>query len=107
MFRVVASDADQVAELGQRRTETYRLERHCGRVRRGVDVVFIALHGRYGEDCPVCGSPVQRIRYASNETNYCAPCQTGGKVLADRVLSQLMRGDWPSTLEVTTKVSSS
>ena len=61
------------------------------------------VHGRFGKPCRVCGEPVQRIRYKSNETNYCAPCQTGGKVLADRVLSQLMRGDWPSTLEVKTK----
>ncbi len=59
----------------------------------------MAVHGRYKKPCPRCGAPVQRIVYAANETNYCAPCQTAGKVLADRVLSQLMRGDWPSTLE--------
>ena len=59
----------------------------------------MAVHGRYGEPCPVCGSPVQRIVYAANESNYCATCQTGGKLLADRALSQLMRGDWPKTLE--------
>jgi len=59
----------------------------------------MAVHGRYGSPCPVCEAPVQRIRYASNETNYCARCQTGGKVLADRVLSRLLKKDWPQTLE--------
>ncbi|MGD8817389.1 MAG: DNA-formamidopyrimidine glycosylase family protein, partial [Acidobacteriota bacterium] len=55
----------------------------------------MAVHGRYKEPCPRCGAPVQRIVYAANETNYCAPCQTGGKVLADRALSPLMKNDWP------------
>ena len=59
----------------------------------------MAVHGRYKEPCPVCGSPVQRISYASKETNYCARCQTGGKLLADRSLSRLLKGDWPRTLE--------
>jgi formamidopyrimidine-DNA glycosylase len=59
----------------------------------------MAVHGKYGQPCPRCGSKVQRIRYASNETNYCARCQTGGKLLADRALSRLLRGDWPRTLE--------
>ena len=59
----------------------------------------MAVHGRYGQPCPRCGSKVQRIRYAANETNYCAPCQTGGKLLADRALSRLLREDWPRTLE--------
>jgi formamidopyrimidine-DNA glycosylase len=59
----------------------------------------MAVHGRYGMPCPRCGSKVQRIRYASNETNYCAVCQTGGKLLADRALSRLLREDWPRTLE--------
>jgi formamidopyrimidine-DNA glycosylase len=59
----------------------------------------MAVHGRYGQPCPRCGSKVQRIRYASNETNYCAPCQTGGKLLADRALSRLLREDWPRSLE--------
>ena len=59
----------------------------------------MAVHGRYGEPCRRCGEKVQRIRYANNETNYCAKCQTGGKVLADRSLSRLLRSDWPRTLE--------
>jgi formamidopyrimidine-DNA glycosylase len=59
----------------------------------------MAVHGRYGKPCPVCGSPVQRIRYASNETHYCPRCQTGGRLLADRVLSRLLKRDWPRTLE--------
>ncbi|MGA2753697.1 MAG: DNA-formamidopyrimidine glycosylase family protein [Terracidiphilus sp.] len=59
----------------------------------------MAVHGRYGKPCPRCGSPIQRIRYADNETNYCATCQTGGKVLADRSLSRLLGSDWPRTLE--------
>lgn len=58
----------------------------------------MAVHGRYKEACPDCGSPVQRIRYASNETNYCATCQTGGKLLADRSMSRLLKADWPKTL---------
>jgi formamidopyrimidine-DNA glycosylase len=58
-----------------------------------------AVHGRFGQPCPVCGGPVQRIRYADNETNYCPACQTGGKLLADRSLSRLMKDDWPKTLE--------
>ena len=59
----------------------------------------MAVHGKYKQPCPDCGAPVQRIVYASNETNYCAGCQTGGKLLADRALSQLMKKDWPKTLE--------
>ena len=59
----------------------------------------MAVHGRYGEPCSRCGSKVQRIRHADNETNYCATCQTGGKLLADRALSRLLREDWPKTLE--------
>ena len=59
----------------------------------------MAVHGRYGEPCPRCGDKVLRIRYADNETNYCARCQTGGKVLADRSLSRLLKTDWPRTLE--------
>jgi formamidopyrimidine-DNA glycosylase len=59
----------------------------------------MAVHGRYGQPCPRCGSPIQRIVYASNETNYCARCQTGGRLLADRAFSRLLREDWPRTLE--------
>ena len=59
----------------------------------------MAVHGRAGEPCPRCGAPVQRIRYADNDTNYCAACQTGGKLLADRSLSRLLRSDWPRTLD--------
>ena len=59
----------------------------------------MAVHGRYGDPCPVCGTAVQRIRYAENETNYCPTCQTGGRLLADRALSRLLRQDWPRTLE--------
>ena len=59
----------------------------------------MAVHGRYGKPCPDCGTAVQRIRYASNETNYCPQCQTGGKLLADRALSRLLRKDWPRTIE--------
>jgi formamidopyrimidine-DNA glycosylase len=59
----------------------------------------MAVHGRYGQPCPRCGAKVQRIRYASNETNYCAHCQTGGRLLADRALSRLLREDWPRTLD--------
>jgi formamidopyrimidine-DNA glycosylase len=59
----------------------------------------MAVHGKYEQPCPRCGEKIQRIRYADNETNYCAPCQTGGKVLADRSLSRLLGKDWPRTLE--------
>lgn len=59
----------------------------------------MAVHGRFGLPCPRCGQPIQRIRYADNETNYCAQCQTGGKVLADRSLSRLLGKDWPRTLD--------
>jgi formamidopyrimidine-DNA glycosylase len=59
----------------------------------------MAVHGRFRQPCPDCGAPVQRIRYADNETNYCAKCQTGGKLLADRGLSRLLKDDWPRSLE--------
>lgn len=59
----------------------------------------MAVHGRFGKPCPVCRTPIQRIRYASNEANYCPACQTGGKLLADRSLSRLLKGDWPRSLD--------
>lgn len=59
----------------------------------------MAVHGRFRQPCPVCGAPVQRIRYADNETNYCARCQTGGRLLADRAMSRLLKQDWPRTLD--------
>ena len=59
----------------------------------------MAVHGRYGLPCPRCGTKVQRIRYASNETNYCPRCQTGGKLLADRALSRLLKSDWPRSID--------
>ncbi len=59
----------------------------------------MAVHGRFGEPCPACGAPVQRIVYAANETNYCARCQTGGKLLADRSLSRLLKASWPRNID--------
>jgi formamidopyrimidine-DNA glycosylase len=59
----------------------------------------MAVHGRFGKPCPTCGAPVQRIRYAENETNYCPRCQTGGRILADRSLSRLLKDDWPRSLD--------
>jgi formamidopyrimidine-DNA glycosylase len=59
----------------------------------------MAVHGKFGKPCPVCGTAVQRIRYAENETNYCPRCQTGGRLLADRSLSRLLKDDWPRTIE--------
>ena len=59
----------------------------------------MAVHGRYGKPCPVCASPVQRIVHAENETNYCARCQTGGRILADRALSRLLKKSWPRSIE--------
>jgi formamidopyrimidine-DNA glycosylase len=59
----------------------------------------MAVHGRYGKPCPVCGAPVQRIGYAENETNYCARCQTGGRILADRALSRLLKKSWPRSID--------
>ncbi|HYK82101.1 MAG TPA: DNA-formamidopyrimidine glycosylase family protein [Gemmatimonadales bacterium] len=79
-----------------------RLRRETGRAFPETVTAFrdgMAVHGRFGEPCPVCGSPVQRIRYATNEANYCATCQTGGRLLADRGLSRLLKADWPRSLE--------
>ncbi len=81
---------------------TERLRREVGKGWPDKVTAFrpdMAVHGRYGEACPRCGSPVQRIVYASNETNYCATCQTGGKLLADRSLSRLLKEDWPKTVD--------
>jgi formamidopyrimidine-DNA glycosylase len=91
---------EAIRSVLQHWTQTLREER-AGGFPAGVTAFRpeMAVHGRYGEPCPECGSPVQRIRYASNETNYCPPCQTGGKLLADRVLSRLLKKDWPRTLE--------
>ena len=61
----------------------------------------MAVHGKFGQPCPVCGAPVQRIRHADNETNYCARCQTEGRLLADRALSRLLKQDWPRNLDET------
>jgi formamidopyrimidine-DNA glycosylase len=81
---------------------TERLRREAGgRFPEGVTAFRegMAVHGRYGRPCPACGAPVQRIVYADSETNYCARCQTGGRLLADRALSRLLRADWPRTIE--------
>jgi formamidopyrimidine-DNA glycosylase len=77
------------------------IEQSAGEFPEGVTAFRpeMAVHGRYGQPCPVCGSPVQRIIYAENEANYCPRCQTGGKLLADRSLSRLLKKDWPKTLE--------
>ncbi|HEU5219645.1 MAG TPA: DNA-formamidopyrimidine glycosylase family protein [Gemmatimonadales bacterium] len=83
-------------------TWTDRLRREAGEGFPGKVTAFrdgMAVHGRFRQPCPVCGSPVQRIRYAENETNYCARCQTGGRLLADRALSRLLKGDWPRSLD--------
>jgi formamidopyrimidine-DNA glycosylase len=71
-----------------------RFPEHVTAFRKGM-----AVHGRFGQPCPACGAPVQRIVHAENEINYCARCQTGGRLLADRALSRLLRQDWPKTLE--------
>jgi formamidopyrimidine-DNA glycosylase len=81
---------------------TERLRREAGGEFPAKVTAFhdeMAVHGRFGRPCPVCGTPVQRIRYASNETNYCARCQTDGKLLADRALSRLLKHDWPKSID--------
>jgi formamidopyrimidine-DNA glycosylase len=82
-------------------TWTERLRARAGTFPENVTAFQpeMAVHGKYGKPCPRCGGPVQRIRYADNEMNYCPACQTEGKLLADRSLSRLMRGDWPKTLD--------
>lgn len=100
-------DDEEVARLFTAARET--LSEWIGRLRDEVGSGFpetvtafregMAVHGRFGKPCPVCGTPVQRIRYADNETNYCARCQTGGKLLADRALSRLLKQDWPRSID--------
>jgi len=100
------SDA-QVARLFEATRETLadwiaRLRRETGGKFPEKVTAFrdgMAVHGKYGEPCPVCGAPVQRIVYAENETNYCARCQTGGKILADRALSRLLHKSWPKNID--------
>ncbi len=98
------------AEIARLHTQTEAvLELWTERLRNDVGAGFpekvtafrpdMAVHGRFQKPCPVCGTPVQRIEYASNELNYCPTCQTGGKLLADRGLSRLLKSDWPKTLE--------
>jgi formamidopyrimidine-DNA glycosylase len=99
--------AEEITRLFAATRET--LTRWCARLREETGDAFpdkvtafrdgMAVHGRYRQPCPDCGAPVQRIRYAENEVNYCPRCQTGGRVLADRALSRLLREDWPRTLE--------
>ena len=98
---------DEIARLYQSVRET--LIEWTERLRRDAGAGFpekvtafrpeMAVHGRYNQPCPVCGSPVQRIVYSENETNYCARCQTGGRLLADRALSRLLHGDWPKSID--------
>lgn len=98
---------EEIARLHRTTGET--LQHWIGRLRTETGDGFpekvtafreeMAVHGKFGKPCPVCGSPVQRIRYADNETNYCARCQTGGRLLADRALSRLLKRDWPRSLD--------
>jgi formamidopyrimidine-DNA glycosylase len=100
-------DADQVTRLHRSVQEV--LAEWVNRLRHETGDRFpekvtafregMAAHGRYGHPCPICGSKIQRIRYAANETNYCPVCQTGGRLLADRALSRLLREDWPRSLD--------
>jgi formamidopyrimidine-DNA glycosylase len=100
-------DAESVERLFTSAQHTLR--RWTDRLRAEVGTGFpdrvtafhpeMAVHGRYRQPCPECGAPVQRIRYATNECNYCPGCQTAGRLLADRGLSRLLRKDWPRTLE--------
>ena len=98
---------DEIATLYQATRTTLqdwidRLSRETGQAFPEKVTAFregMAVHGRFGKPCPDCGSPVQRIRYADNETNYCARCQTGGRLLADRALSRLLKKDWPRSID--------
>lgn len=99
--------AEQIARLYQATREvldswTTRLRAETGEdfpVRVTAFRPGMAVHGRFGQPCPVCGAPVQRIVYAENETNYCARCQTGGVILADRALSRLLKASWPRSID--------
>jgi formamidopyrimidine-DNA glycosylase len=107
MKTVAALSDDEVARLFAATQAT--LQSWMARLREAAQGEFpekvtafhdgMAVHGRYGQPCPVCGSPVQRIVYARNEANYCSRCQTGGKLLSDRALSRLLKDDWPRTLD--------
>ena len=115
LHRAKLSPVKQTKHLSEHEIERlYRatkesLKEWIERLRKGTGMNFpervtafrddMAVHGKYRKPCPVCGSPVQRIAYAENETNYCAKCQTGGRLLADRSLSRLLKADWPKTLE--------
>ncbi len=100
-------DDDEIARLHAATQTTLRewIERLSAEARKAFPAKVtafrpeMAVHGRYGKPCPECGAPVQRIVHADNETNYCARCQTGGKLLADRALSRLLHTDWPKTLD--------
>jgi formamidopyrimidine-DNA glycosylase len=102
-----ALTAEEIARLHEATQQTLRewterLARDTGEAFPEEVTAFrpeMAVHGRYRKPCPACGSPVQRIAYAENEANYCARCQTGGKLLADRGLSRLLKGDWPKTID--------
>lgn len=107
ILRTDRLESDQIGRLHKAITEV--LDEWTARLRTEVGDGFpekvtafhdqMAVHGKFGAECPVCGSPVQRIVYASNETNYCPGCQTDGKILADRSLSRLLKEDFPRTLE--------
>ena len=107
ILRTDRLESDQIGRLHSAITEV--LDEWTARLRTEVGDGFpekvtafhdqMAVHGKFGAECPVCGSPVQRIVYASNETNYCPGCQTDGKILADRSLSRLLKEDFPRTLE--------
>jgi formamidopyrimidine-DNA glycosylase len=115
LHRAKLSPIKQTKQLSEEEIERlYRATREClsqwiERLRKDMGKNFpervtafredMAVHGKYRKPCPVCGAPVQRIAYAENETNYCAKCQTGGRLLADRSLSRLLKMDWPRTLE--------
>jgi formamidopyrimidine-DNA glycosylase len=98
---------DEIARLHRAARETLlewmdRLRREAGDAFPEKVTAFrdeMAVHGRFGKPCPACGAPIQRIVYSENEANYCARCQTGGRLLADRALSRLLREDWPRSLD--------